>query len=63
MVLTDPQLVEPEPVEVLGQVEVAAELQRGVLTDRVMGCEERAELQPGHHGAELYETEAFVARS
>ncbi len=41
VVLSAPELVEAEPVEVGGEVEVALELQRRVLADRMVGGEER----------------------
>jgi hypothetical protein len=43
MVLAAPELVVPELVEMLDEVEIPAELQHRVLTDRMVGGEERAE--------------------
>ena len=43
VVLAAPELVEAELVEVRGELEVALELQRRVLAERVVGGEERAE--------------------
>ena len=43
-----PELVEAEAVEVLGEVEIALELERRVLTERVMRRQERAELDSAH---------------
>ena len=48
VVLAAPELVEAEPVEVGGELEVALEQQRRVLTGRVVGGEERAESDPSH---------------
>ncbi len=45
---TAPELVEAETVEVFREVDVALELQRGMLTGRVMGSEEGAETHAGH---------------
>ena len=54
VVLADPRLVEAERVEVLEQVEVALEGERGVLPDGVERGEEDAELQGPVHGAGAY---------
>jgi hypothetical protein len=43
VVLAAPELVEAEVVEVRGELEVALELQGRVLSDWVVGREERAE--------------------
>jgi hypothetical protein len=43
MMLAAPELVVSEPVEVLDQVEIAAELEHRMLADGVVGGEERAE--------------------
>jgi GNAT superfamily N-acetyltransferase len=48
VVFTAPELVETEPIEVLCEVEVALELQRGVLTGRMVGGEEGSETHAGH---------------
>ena len=48
VVLAAPELVVAEPVEVLDEVEIAAELQHRVLADRMMRGEEGAEAQTGH---------------
>ena len=48
MVLAAPELVVAEPVEVLDEVEIAAELQHRVLADRVVRGEEGAEAKTGH---------------
>ncbi len=48
MVLAAPELVEAEPVEVLGEVDVSLELQGGVFAAGVVGGEERSEAQAGH---------------
>src|SRR5436309_11456338 len=50
MMLAAPEFVVAEPVELLHQVEVAAELQQRVLADRMMRGEEGAELQTRHNG-------------
>jgi hypothetical protein len=42
MVLATPELVIAEPVQVLHEIEVAAELQHRVLADRMVGGEECA---------------------
>src|SRR5688572_27993508 len=55
VVLTAPELLEAEPVEVHREVEVALELQRRVLAGGVVRCEERAELDSSH-GSRAYET-------
>ena len=46
--LAAPELVVAELVEMLDEVEVAAELQHRVFADRMMGGEEGAELQARH---------------
>ena len=46
--LAAPELVIAEFVELLDKSEVAAELQRGVLADRVMRGEECSEFEAGH---------------
>jgi hypothetical protein len=43
--LAAPEFVEPELVKVLNELQVTPELQCGVLADRVMRSEERAEFQ------------------
>ncbi len=55
VVLAAPELVESEPVEVRGELEIALELQRRILAERVVRSQERAEpelhprkLLPGH---------------
>src|SRR5262249_42571886 len=48
MVLAAPEFVITELVEMLDQVEVAAELQQRVLADRVVRREKRAEFEAGH---------------
>ncbi len=48
VVLAAPELVVTEFVEVLREVEVAAELQRRVLADRVVRREEGAKLESCH---------------
>ena len=48
VVLADPGLVEPEPVEVLDELEVAVEQQRRVLTGRMERGHEDAEPHAGH---------------
>ena len=48
MVFAAPEFVEAETVEVLGEVDVALELQRRVLAGGVMRGEERSEAQAGH---------------
>ena len=51
VVLTDPELVEPELVETLGELEVALDRERRVLTGRVQRRVEHAEPEPRCHGA------------
>ena len=51
MVLAAPEFVVAEVVEMLHQVEVAAELQHRVLADRMVRGEEGAEIQARHTGA------------
>jgi hypothetical protein len=41
--LATPELVEPEVVEVCCELEIALELQRRVLSERVMWCKKGAE--------------------
>src|SRR5207237_3280308 len=52
MVLAAPEFVEAERVDLLDEIEVAAELQQRILADRVMRGEEGAEFQ-ACHGASL----------
>src|ERR1700730_15190146 len=51
MMLAAPELVVAEPVELLDEVEIAAELQHRMLADRVMRGEEGAEIQTRHRGS------------
>ena len=51
VVLAEPELVEAEPVEVRGEVEVALELQGRALAERVVRGEEGAELEASHRGS------------
>ena len=48
VVLAAPELVEAEPVEVGGELDVTLEQQGRVLSGRVVGGEERTELDPWH---------------
>jgi hypothetical protein len=48
VMLAAPELVVAELVQVLDEVQIAAELQHRMLADRVMGGEERAEAETGH---------------
>ena len=48
VVLAAPELVVAETVEVGDELEVALQLQRRVVAGRVVGGEERSELQPRH---------------
>jgi hypothetical protein len=48
VVLAAPEFVVPEPVQVLHQFEIAAELQHRVLPDRMVGGEEGPEVQTWH---------------
>jgi mycothiol synthase len=48
VVLAAPELVEAEPIEVFGEVDVALELQHRVLARRVVGGDEGSETQAGH---------------
>jgi mycothiol synthase len=48
VVFAAPELVESEPVEVFGEVDVALELECGVFAGGVVGGEERAETHAGH---------------
>jgi hypothetical protein len=41
MVLTAPELIVPEPVQVLDEVEIPPELQHRMLADGMVGREER----------------------
>jgi hypothetical protein len=50
MVLAAPELVETERVDLLDEIEVAAELQQGILADRVMRGEKGTELEARHRG-------------
>src|SRR6516164_5339734 len=50
MVFAAPELVIAEPVELLDEVEIAAELQQRMLADRMVGSEEGAEIQSWHQG-------------
>jgi hypothetical protein len=45
VVLAAPELVIAETVEMCRQLKIALELQRRVLAERMVGCEERAELE------------------
>jgi hypothetical protein len=51
MVLAAPELVVAEAIELLDEVEIAAELQHRMLADRVMRGEERAKVQTRHDGS------------
>ena len=51
MVLAAPEFVVAEPVELLDEVEIAAELQHRMLADRMMRGEEGAEIQTRHVGS------------
>jgi hypothetical protein len=51
MVLTAPEFVVAEPVELLDEVEITAELEQRVFADRVMRSEESAEIQTRHDGS------------
>src|ERR1700738_1467400 len=48
MMLTAPELVIAQRIELLDQIEVAAELQHRMLADRVMRGEEGSEFEAGH---------------
>src|SRR6266851_45631 len=48
MMLAAPEFVIPEPVELLDEVEIAAELQQRMLAHGVMRGKKGAELQAGH---------------
>ena len=48
MVFPAPELVEPELVELLGEIEIASELEHRMLPDRMMGCDKGAEAHAGH---------------
>jgi hypothetical protein len=52
MVLAAPELVEAERVDLLDEIEVAAELQHRMLADRMMRGEKGSELQ-ARHGVSL----------
>ena len=54
MVLAAPEFVVAEPVEMLHEVEIAAELQHRMLADRMMRGEEGAEIQTRHDGSPGY---------
>jgi len=55
MVLTAPELVVSESVEMLDEVEIAAELQQRVLTDRMMRGKKGAEVQTRHDRSPIAE--------
>jgi hypothetical protein len=48
VVLATPELLVPEPVQMLHEVEVTAELEHRMLADRVVGREEGTEAQTRH---------------
>jgi hypothetical protein len=48
MVLAAPELVEAERVDLLDEIEVAAELQQRILADRMMRGEKGSELETRH---------------
>src|SRR5205085_9912212 len=48
MVLAAPEFLVPELVQMLDEVEIAAELEHRMFPDGVMGGEERAKVQTGH---------------
>src|SRR6267154_5964653 len=48
MVLAAPEFVEAERVDLLDEIEVAAELQHRMLADRVMRGQEGSEFEAGH---------------
>src|SRR4030095_16666367 len=48
MVLPAPELLVPQRVQALDELEVTAELEHRVLADRMVGGEEGAEVQTGH---------------
>ena len=48
MMLATPEFVVAESVQMLGEVEIATELQRGVLADGMVGREECPEFDSGH---------------
>ncbi len=50
MVLAAPEFVETQLVDLLHEIEVAAELQQRIFADRVMRGEEGAEFQACHGG-------------
>jgi len=50
MVLSAPELVIAEAIELLDEIEIAAELQQRMLADRMMRCEKGAEFQTRHGG-------------
>jgi hypothetical protein len=43
MVFATPELIESEPIHVINELKISLQLQRRVLPDRVVGCQERAE--------------------
>jgi uncharacterized caspase-like protein len=50
MVFAAPEFIVSEAVQMFHQVEIAAELQHRVLTDRMMRGEEGSEIQTRHEG-------------
>jgi hypothetical protein len=50
VVLAAPELVLTQPIELFDQVDVALELQGGVLTDRVVRRKEGAKFHAAHRG-------------
>jgi hypothetical protein len=57
MVLPAPELVVPQAVEQLDELDIAPYLESRMLADRVVGCEENAKLQTGH--CEASETASY----
>jgi hypothetical protein len=57
-----PELVIAELVELLHEIEIAAELQHRMLADRVMRGEEGSEFQAGHDVFSQAEFAAFLGR-
>jgi hypothetical protein len=53
MMLAAPEFIESQPVEMLGQVQIALELQSRVLADRMMRCQECAETDTRHQSFSL----------
>ena len=51
MMLAAPELVVAEPVEMLHEVEIPAELQHRMLADRMVRGKEGAEIQTRHDGS------------